>query len=199
MAEVTIYYSALESSINFSAKSRTRIGDYISLVDSIINLPIGKLPGSDSSGYAQTAANLALQKASDLENKKPMFLNYEASIRNVITVAKDADAAVSSNMESIAETYIGTRTWYEQVGDWIYNTFCVDAVNSLTLLRAISDVVKWVADKAGNILDVIHDWFKYGDGKYVWKIVTSVVAIAAAFVGAMLSMGFVLMISARSF
>ena len=45
------------------------------------------------------------------------------------------------------------------------------------------DGLKWVGDKVGNVLDKVHDWFKYGDGKYVWKITTALVGIVVAAAG----------------
>lgn len=184
MSEVCIKYSALEDAITYSSKARSNIDDYISKIGKTITTPTSNLPGTDSYGYVQSAASLASDKVSQLYDKKQYFSNFETTAQNVIDTARSVDSSVSTKISTIAETYIEKRKWYEAVGDWIYNTFCVDVANHFSLARDFVDGLKWIGDKVGNVYDKIHNWFKYGDGQYVWKIATSVLGAVVAVGGA---------------
>lgn len=184
MSEVRIVYASLEDAVDYASKTRTKIDNYITKIGKVINTPISNLSGSDSYGYAQSAANLATQKTSELVDKKTYFVNLEKSLNSVISTAKSVDSTVANNISSIAEGYIEKRKWYEAASDWIYNTFCVDLANHFSLVRDFVDGLKWVGDKVGNVLYKVHDWFKYGDGKYIWKITASVVGAVVAVGGA---------------
>ena len=184
MSEVRLVYGFLEDTVDYASKVRTKIDDYITNIGKVINTPISNLSGSDTYGYAQSAAELATQKTSELLTKKTYFDNLESSLNNVISTAKSVDSTVENNISSIAECYIEKRKWYEAAGDWIYNTFCVDLANHFSLVRDFVDGLKWVVDKVGNVLHIVHDWFKYGDGKYIWKITTAFVGAVVAVSGA---------------
>ena len=184
MSEICIKYSALEDAIEYSSKAREKIDVYMMKIEQIVNTPAGNLPGTDECGYVQSAVNLASTKIKELIHKKTYFDNFEKSAQAVIDTARQVDNQVATNISSIAEQYIEKRKWYEATGDWIYNTFCVDAANYFSLVRDFMDARKWVEDKAGNIADKIHNWFKYGNGKYVWKMGTSMLGAVVAVVGA---------------
>ena len=184
MSEIYIKYSSLENAITCSSKVRNRIDDYSDKIGKVINKKASKFPGSDSRGYVQSAANLANQKVTQLTTKKEYFSNFEKTAQNIIDVAKSVDSTVSRKISTITESYIEDRKWYETAGDWIYNTFCIDLVNQSSLVRDLVDGIKWVNDKVGNVIENIHEWFKYGDGQYVWKIAASAVGAVAAVAGA---------------
>ncbi len=184
MSETYIKYSALEDAVTYAAKARGKMDEYISQIGKVINTPIGRLQGDDSCGYAQSAANLANNKVSQLLEKKIYFSNFERTAQNLIDTARQTDNRVAENISNIAEQYIEKRTWYEAAGDWIYNTFCVDLANRFSLVRDFVDGLKWIGDKAGNIVRKIHNWFKYGDGKYVWNIVSSITGAVVSIAGA---------------
>lgn len=113
MSEVRIVYSSLEDAVDYVSKARTKIDNYITQIGKTINAPISNLNGSDSYGYAQSAANLASQKTNDLAAKKTYFVNLENSLNCVIATAKSVDSTVATNISSIAEGYIEKRKWYE--------------------------------------------------------------------------------------
>lgn len=184
MAEIYIHYGNLEDSVNKSKKVRSEISGYVNEIQKRITTPISSLPGNDSSGYASTASSLAWQKINSLNNKANRFSAYEGSVNILISTAKSKDNYVSSKIETIAGMYIEKRKWYQKAGDWIYNTFCVDLANKWNLTRAFSDAAKWVGNKIENAFEPIADWFKYGDGKYVWNIVSAVVGTVVAIGGA---------------
>lgn len=184
MSEIYIHYGNLEDSMKKSQKVRGEISGYIEEIKKRITTPVSGLSGGDSSGYASTASSLAWQKITALNEKSNRFSSYESSVRTLISTAKSKDNYVSSQIETIAGMYVEKRKWYQKAGDWIYNTFCVDLVNKWDWTRDFIDATKWVGDKIGNGVEKVVDWFKYGDGKYVWNIVTAVVGTVAAIGGA---------------
>lgn len=183
MSEVYIHYSSLEDSIKKSEKARGEISGYIEELKTRIINPVSSLSGSDSSGYASTAADLAWRKINSLSSKASEFSSYEYSVRNFISTAKNKDKYVSSQIETIASTYVEKRTWYEKIGDGIYDFFCVDVSNQWDWTRGFVDCSKWVGNEVGNGLEKVKDWFKYGDGKYILNITMSVVGVVAAVAG----------------
>jgi len=84
--------------------------------------------------------------------------------------------------------YIEKRNWFQSAGDWLYKTFCVDVANNWDWTRNFADHARVILDKFGNAIDntlgEVVDWFKYGDGQYVWNITTSVVGAVVAVGGA---------------
>ncbi|MBQ2943224.1 MAG: hypothetical protein IJD93_00795 [Ruminococcus sp.] len=180
MSEIYIHYGNLQDSIDRSKKVRTQISGYVEEIKKRITTPISNLSGSDSVGYASTASSLAWQKINALNDKASRFSAYESSISGLISTAKSKDKNVSSQMETIAGLYIEKRTWYQKVGDWAYNTFCVDLANNWEWTRDFADAAKWIQDKVDNSIEIIKDWFKYGDGKYILNIVTAIGSVCVA-------------------
>lgn len=184
MSEIYIHYGNLEDSVKKSQKVRSEITGYVDEIKKRITTPISGLSGNDSSGYASTASSLAWGKINALNDKANRFSSYENTVNNLISKARTKDNYVSSQIETIAGMYVEKRKWYQKAGDWIYNTFCIDWANQWDWSRNLADASKWVRNKIGNAFEPIVDWFKYGDGKYVWNIVTSVVGTVAAIGGA---------------
>lgn len=187
MSEVTIKYSQLENTILESKKVRSEIEDYVSEVQNRIITSASNLPGSDSNGYVSTAVTLARRKIVSLNSLSEKFSHYESNVSSLISNAKEADKRVASKISKIADAYIEKREWYQRAGDWIYDTFCVDLANSNTVLRSFCDAVKWCTNKIGNGQEIVYDWFKYGNGKYVWNIGISVVKAIVAVGGAIIA------------
>lgn len=190
MSEVYIHYGNLEDSIQQSGKVRDEISNYMAEIKRRITTPISDLPGSDSSGYASTAASLAWNKINALSNKTSRFVSYENAVSRLISTAKDTDAYVSNRIETISDMYIEDRNWFQQVGDAIYNFFCVDLANKWEFTRTISDLAKKGQDKLKEVFTDVRDWFKYGDGKY-WANIGGAIASSllsvAALIGAIVS------------
>lgn len=180
MSEICIHYEYLEKSIEESKKVRKEIADYTDEIKRQITTPISCLTGSDPAGYATTAASLARQKITFLNSKSSRFSSYETSVRNLISTAKANDEYVSSKMETIAGMYVEKRTFRQKVGDWIYNTFCVDFVNERGWTRRFADTVKWISNEVGDWIEKARNWFKYGEGRYVLNIASAIGKIALA-------------------
>lgn len=184
MSLIYIHYGNLQDSIERSQKARGEMSGYISELQRKIATPIGNLPGGDPQGYASTASSLAKRKINALNGKANRFSAYEASARALLSTAKSKDSYVSGEIESLASLYVQERKWYQKVGDWIYETFCVDLANKWGWVRGFVDIAKWATGKVGDLMEKVVTWFKYGDGKYVWNILTAVVGTVAAIGGA---------------
>lgn len=184
MSELCIVYKELEEAVAYSENVREAVDSYVAGIGNWIAKPVGSLEGADSGGYAATAATLAENKMAALINKKTFFTGFENSVKDVISMAKEADTKVAAQIERLTEGYIGDRSWLQEAGDWIYNTFCVDMVNHFSLLRDFANCVKWFEDKVENGLNVVYNWFRYGDGKYIWRIGTAIVGAGVAVAGA---------------
>lgn len=180
MSEVYIIYKDLEQSIERSKKVRNQLSEYATDVKKRVVDAVDVLPGSDRAGYASTASNLAEAKIKDMVVKSNRFAAYENSVASFISTAKSKDKYVSNQMETIAGSVLPKRTWYQQAGDFLYNTFCVDLVNNWSWTRYISDMNKKDLTDLKHVKEIVMDWFKYGDGKYVLNLVASVATIVAS-------------------
>ncbi len=179
-----IIYSELESAVKSAGKVQTEIEGYISEIKKTIKTPISNLPGSDSKGYASTASQLAQNKINQLNKKSEKFASIEKKLNDVVTTAKSKDSNVSGRIEEIANSVIGKRKWYQAVGDWLYNTFCVDLANSNFVFEFFADCYEWAHSRYEKVKEIVVDWFKYGDGKYILNIALSVAGTIAAIAGA---------------
>lgn len=180
MSNMQIDYSDLDNSVKQSRKTRSEIDGYIKEINNKVIGKIGQLTGSDTNGYASTAAEKAVNKIRALENKKSSLNTFENSLNSFISYAKDKDKAVSNSMESIAGLYVEKRSWFQAAGDFVYNLFCVDLANSLDWTRSFFDTAKKIAGKIGDFFEPVVRFFKYGDGRYILNIATSVAKIAGA-------------------
>lgn len=180
MGEIYIHYGNLDDAVAQSKKARNEIDDYIEEIKKKITKPISKLSGSDTQRYTSTASNLAQKKINALTSKKSELSKFESSVKSLVSTAKDADEKVSKRIGSIADTYIGKRSWIQQRIDAIYDTFCVDLPNSWDWTRAASDQLKkWGTNVSKEIIDV-KNWFKHGDGRYVLNCVYAVGTVVLA-------------------
>lgn len=185
MSAITIDFPKLTDTKSQSKKVRAEIEDYVDELNSKVSNKITALPGSDPSGYANTAAEAVKSKINELTQKASKFSAYEQKIDTFMADARAADSNVSKKIASIADAKIGKRDFFAKIGDSIYGLFCVDLANSNGIARAISNATRWATQKIGAGFEKVYDWFKYGDGQYVWNALKSVaVAVAAVVVAA---------------
>lgn len=184
MSKVTINYSSLEDAVEYSRKARKAMKNYGDKTRNIVITPISKLEGDDSKGYAKTASDLAGKKINALNTTTEHLIKFENSVTEIVSTAKSIDTTVAANIKTLADNEIPTRAWYQIPGDWIYNTFCVDLSNHFSLVRDFCDAMKVAGTTVGKGIEIVHNWFKYGDGKYIWKMTKAVVASVVAVGGA---------------
>lgn len=188
---VVVSFSALEDSKAQAKKARGDIDTYVSQLSSKVSKKINSLSGYDTLGYASAAADAVQKKIKKLTDKSARLLAFEGKVGDFISAARDADSSVSKKIASTADATIGKRGFFARIGDTMYNFFCVDLANSNDITRAISDSVRWVTNKAGEKLENLRDWFKYGEGRYWWDAIKAIgitIAAIAAAVAAVTSM-----------
>lgn len=186
MGTISITYSNLERAVSQTKSLSRNLTDYHSQITSTVVNKMSSLPGTDSRGYISAAESYASSKIRQLSTKATEASDFASSLDKFVDLARDADETTADNISTIGSAVVGKRTFWEKVGDWIYETFCVDLVNSVPIIGAIANAVKWVGNKVGNLLEGAYNWFKYKGGKYIWnglKVVAGVIAaVAAAFV-----------------
>lgn len=189
MSLVKIDYSELEGTKKRAKEASKEINDYIGEIGKRITKPANVLPGNDDSGYVAAASEQVSVKIRALTEKATRFSEYQKSIETFVSEAKDTDSKVSRNIGIIADAKIEKRNFIQNIGNAIYDFFCVDLGNKTGLTRAISNAVRWCGQKVDSFTEKAIDYFKYGNGQYIWNVVKAVGAALAAAAGAAAAIG----------
>ena len=184
MATVTIKYSKLEDTSNYAKKLSKNLNGYADEIKRKVTSPISGLPGNDNRGYASTASSSASKKIRELQDNSSRFNTFSQDVERFVATAKRADSTVAKSIKSTASSYVGERSAWDGFWDFLWNTVCVDFFNGTAAGRFIKDCATTAWSKVTSVAEKVHDWFKHGDGKYVWNIVAGVVATVAAIAGA---------------
>ena len=194
MSVVSFNYWDIEDSIKKAKKTASYLSDYVSDMNSIVR-SCNSLPGSDSYGYVDQAVELVKKKVSHANKVKNDYTAYASELDALERKAEAADLAVEKNINVTVSDYVGRRSWGQAIGDFIYNRY-VDFLDCVSNLPLVGDYLAQGIRMAGNwVLDMTgqaYNWFKYGDGKYVWNIVaavTGVLVAAAGVVAAVVAIG----------
>lgn len=189
MSTVTLSYSKLEDTAEQAKKANDKIGDYIDELKDKVTNKIDKLPGSDTLGYASAASAAISSKISELVEKQKKLTNYKNYIDDLITETETRDRTVSNDMAKTADAKIGKRKWHEKIGDALFSFFCVERSDTTELGRVLTSVRRKAREKVSYFFEKTYDWFKHGDGQYVWNIIKSVGATIAAVAAAATALG----------
>lgn len=184
MSVVTIKYGDLEDASKYSKKLSQKLGGYADELSRKITSPISSLPGNDNRGYASSAAYSASRKINELRDRSNRFNTFSQKVDRFISNAQKADSTVANSMKRAASSYVGERSWWQGFCDVVWGAICVDFFNSTNIGRAISDCVKSGWSYVTQTSEKVRDWFKHGDGKYIWNIVSGVAAGVLAVIGA---------------
>lgn len=184
MAAITIKYGDLGDAADYARKLSQNLSGYADEIRSKVTTPIGSLPGSDKNGYSNNAAYSANRKIRELHEKSGRFSSLSKNVEQFVSTSQQADETVARSIKSTASSYVGKRSKWQGFCDFLWNAICVDAFNGTTAGRLISDCVKKGWGYATQTAEKVRDWFKHGDGMYVWNIVAGVVATVAAIAGA---------------
>ncbi len=180
MASVTVRYSALETSAEKAKKLSNSLYDYAENLEKKVRDALDDAPGKDDRGYIAAASTQIRKKTEELNSRAAMFSAYASDVTAFIDKAESADKQVAKDIKATGSSYVGERNWFQAACDWVYNTIFVDWANSNPITRFLVDCSKKATDWIGNAIGQANDWFKHGDGKYIWNIVSSVVAVVAA-------------------
>lgn len=184
MSGVTIQYSRLESAADSAGRLAKELSSYSGELSSKVKQALASLPGSDSRGYVSAASSQVGQKIRDLNDRAAQFSSFASDLERFGTKARSADERVAKSIKSTASSYVGERGWFESACDTLYNFLFVDVVNSNCVTRFLFDCGKYMWNRGEELVSSVYNWFKHGDGRYVWNIIGAVVGTVAAIAGA---------------
>lgn len=191
MGTISITYSSLHNAVAQTNSLSNALSTYQSQISSTVDSKLASLASSgDKNGYISAAEQKASQKMTTMTNKSTKAATFKKKLDDFVTLAEEADKNTAANIQTLGDAVVGKRTVWQQAGDWIYNTFCVELVNKVPFVSAIANVIKGAWRKASSLMEDIHTWFKYKDGKYFWngfKIAISAIAAVAAAVVAVVA------------
>lgn len=188
VAVISINYKSLEDCIKKANQTVSYLNDYTKDMDSVAK-ECEALGGSDPKGYVSSAAQLAREKSKQAAREKEAYSELSKQLSSLETLANDMDQAVEKNIDVTVSNYIGKKSAGQVVGDWLYARY-VDFVNGVASLPGVGKHIaqgirtagNWISDQAISC----YNYFKYGDGKYIWNgvkaVVGAVVAVATAVV-----------------
>jgi len=183
MSKVTIHYGDLDSAVTNGKKLSRGLTSFSSDLNSKVRSALSKLPGTDDRGLISSAVSNIDSKERKLDSLSSQFQSLSKDIDGFASDAMYADERVASGIKSAASSYIGERNWFEAACDAVYNFLFVDVANSNCVTRFLANGVKAAWNWAGGVASNVYDWFKHGNGKYVWNIVSAVTATVAAIAG----------------
>lgn len=185
MGTFTLYYSAVEDSIKQARKTASVLDLYskdMSAVASSCN-------AIADSGYGQTAQAMARKKAQDAITQKGKFEKLAQDLSELESFAKSQDQSLANTIDVAVSNYVGKRKWYQKVSDWIrsgYEAF-LDRISGFPIVgKYVAHAIRVAEDWVTNSTIRIYNYFKYGNGKYIWS---SLMAVANVFKSLMLAVG----------
>lgn len=179
MSTIKVNYKALSDAADNSRSVKKTMKAYSSEIESKITNKFSNLSGSDAQGYISAASKAATNKMNELNEKAAKAEAFGTAIDTFVTNAQNADKNVATKINQTGTSYVGKRNTFQKIGDWFYNTFCVDFANSNSITKLIANCFKWGADKVSALVENVKDWFKYKGGKYIWNIVKTTALVIA--------------------
>ena len=184
MSVIEIDYDNLLESSNKAKKLSDELDVYASRITKRVSNPVSGLPGNDNKGYASSILSSASAKIKELNNRSQMFNTYYQNVETFVNEAKDADTRVKNSIKTTAKNYIGKRSIWQAAGDWLYNNLYVGLLNKSDFVRGIKDFCKKGWNYVTHFTENARDWFKHGEGKFWWNIVSAITSSVLAVVGA---------------
>jgi len=183
MSKVTIRYGDLDTVVSNGNKLSRGLDSYSGDLRSKVRSALANLPGSDDRGLISSAISNVDKKTKKLDSLSGSFQSFSNGVSGLASDAMKADERVANGIKSAASSYVGERNWFESACDAVYNFLFVDFANSNCVTRFLANGVKEAWNWAGGVASNVYDWFKHGDGKYVWNIVSAVGTTIAAIAG----------------
>lgn len=185
MSTVSFNYWEIDSSIKKAKKTASYLSDYISDMNSVTS-SCKSLTGSDSCGYVDCAVELINKKITHARKTEGAYKQFYQALDRLGQTAEEKDKAVAKNIDVTVSNYVGRRSWGQLAGDWLYNRYVdfLDVISSLppvgdSLAQGIRTAGNWISDTTVSA----YNYFKYGDGKYLWNSAKSVAGAVVACVG----------------
>ena len=185
MAVFSLNYSFVADSIAKANKTASYLGEYVKDMDSVVK-DCGKLAGSDSKGYVNTATDLVKKKIQKAKEERDNYASFSKQMQTLEDFAREKDAAVAKSIDVTVSNYIGKRTIGQKIGDWIYSRY-IDFLDGVSSFGPVGKVVAQGIRIAGNWVSETtvkaRNWFKYSDGKYLWDSFKAITGAVVAIVG----------------
>lgn len=184
---VKITYSELSNAIGKLRQASGECDDYARALNRREVSNLNNYTGNDPNGYVGSANAMVLNKIRLLDSKRDKLKNAAQKLADFKESVSYHDQRVGDHAKQIMEKYIGKRNAFQQIGDFLYGTFCVDLVNNNPITKFFGDLFKSGFDTIQNISVKVIDWFKHGGGKYVLNIVAGIVGAVAAVAGVVIA------------
>lgn len=186
MSTITIHYSNIEASILEAKKTASALGDYSSHMNDIASR-CSSLGGSE---YVNTAAEKARQKALTASQEQIKFITLAKELKDLEEFTKDTDSKVANHIDMEISKYVGKRGFFYKLFDSLremYTCF-LDRIASIPLVgKSVSNFLRSVDNDMRSLVRNIYNYFKYGDGKYIWNSVKAVTGVLVAIAGLVLA------------
>lgn len=185
MSVMSFHYGEIEDSIKNAKKTESYLSDYISDMNSVLS-SCNSLVGSDSCGYVDHALELINKKISQAQQTRIAYKDFSADLDRLGQMAEEKDKTVEKNIDVTVSDYAGGESLGQKITGWIYNRY-VDFLECVSALPVVGDclaqgiriVGNWISDTSVRV----YNYFKYGDGKYIWNSMKSVACAVVACAG----------------
>lgn len=187
----SVYFDMWEIADSSKAAEKTvsYLADYISDMNAVVRSCYA-LSGSDSYGYVDTAVEKINKKIKQAIQTSDVYHKLSNDLSRLERAADETDMAVAKNIAITVSNYVGVRSMGQAAGDFIYNCYInfLNGVSDLPIVgEAISNGIRKGVNWISNTSEAAYNYFKYGDGKYVWNIVKSVSSAIVGCVGVVLA------------
>lgn len=185
MGTVIIKLNELDATVRNINKTRKALERYSDeIFDSVISRT-RNLTGTDSKEYVASASGLAKKKLSQLETQREKLRKDAANIARFSEFAEKKDTRYAQKVKADIMNSFGERNVFKVFADSIYEAYVVisnEFSNSSPLFKELKRVTEITISDASDFVQKTKNYFKYGNGKYVWNIAKSVgkVFVAAA-------------------
>lgn len=185
MPTASFNYWEIDDCIKKAKKTASFLSDYIGDMKSVLT-SCNSLTGSDSCGYVDRSMELINKKIQRARKSESAYKQFSQALGRLEQKAEETDETVAKNIDVAVSNYVGQRSLGQAAGDWLYNRY-VDFLDGVSALPVVGDYLAQKIRRAGNwISDTsvsAYNYFKYGDGKYVWNSVKAVTGVIVAVAG----------------
>lgn len=184
MEIVSVYYSKIEELAKEANSVAKELREYVDEIHGLERkLSSGDIAAYDNKGYISCALDEAKRKAGIAGDRANDYSRFSKALMNLCETSKECDESAARSVERVFDAYIGQRTWFQKIGDLLYSNY----INFLDKLSGFGPIGEFIADnlkKAKDWIDngiyKIMNWFKYGDGKYIFNAFMAIVDVAVA-------------------
>ncbi|ROR31776.1 hypothetical protein EDD66_101394 [Mobilisporobacter senegalensis] len=166
MSTLVVSYKDLEDMVKNAGKAAALLEEYADTIEDKVCRKLKEYSGNWTSNI-DMADQLMKGKVERLRQKKEDFETLASNIETFKNNCKTADNNVKSAIQSLSGDFKNTYGIKENVVTKWFNYIGTDLVNSNALGRYLKDITNSVNINTRHAAEVIKDWYKYDDGKYI--------------------------------